>query len=588
MPARWRRWKLITAATVGAIALLYLVDIALSAGQIPRGVVVAGVDIGGLDRASAERRLRQEIQPRLDRPALVVADGHRAAVHPEAARIAMDWASTAQRAAQPSYSPWHRLVSLFVDRPVDPSVHGNDRAVATSLQPLRTAIDVRPREGSIRFEDGAPSPVDPVAGRRLDIERAARTVIERWAAGRPIELTVTELPVTTTPDGVRAALARFAKPAVSGPVTVEGRGIDVTLSPAAIGRVLTFEPDDAGGLTPKVPVGKLESAIGKDLAKTEKKSRDARIAFGKKKATVRPSVDGRAVDWTATAAGLVEVLPRQRDRVLEVTYVDTPAKLTEAELEKLDITEVIGEFTTSNFAYDSGINIRTVAKEVNGAIIKPGKTFSLNGYTGPRGLKQGYVAAAVIENGELSRAVGGGISQFATTLYNASYFAGMVDVEHTEHSFYISRYPVAREATVYQRPDGSSVIDLKFTNDSTTGVAIQTIWTPNAITVRLWGTERYKVKSITGAKRNFTGIPVKTKPWGQPCSPSSGVSGFTATDTRVIRDVAGKEVSRKSRTVVYRPLDAIRCAPPPKPEPKPEPEPSPKPKPSPKPSREPE
>ena len=50
----------------------------------------------------------------------------------------------------------------------------------------------------------------------------------------------------------------------------------------------------------------------------------------------------------------------------------------------------------------------------------------------------------------------------------------MADVEHKEHSFYISRYPAGREATVF---DDS--IDMKFRNDNPTGVMIQTVWTPS-------------------------------------------------------------------------------------------------------------
>ena len=70
----------------------------------------------------------------------------------------------------------------------------------------------------------------------------------------------------------------------------------------------------------------------------------------------------------------------------------------------------------------------------------------------------------MIQEGALAKAVGGGISQFATTLYNAAYFAGMGDVTHTPHSFYISRYPPGREATVF---DGE--IELAFSNDYPTG-----------------------------------------------------------------------------------------------------------------------
>ena len=107
------------------------------------------------------------------------------------------------------------------------------------------------------------------------------------------------------------------------------------------------------------------------------------------------------------------------------------------------------------------MNIRKTAEIVNGAMVAPGDTFSLNGYTGPRGAAQGFVESGIILNGRADKAVGGGISQFATTLYNAAYFAGMEDVAHTPHSYYISRYPAGREATVYE-----GAIDLKFKNTS--------------------------------------------------------------------------------------------------------------------------
>lgn len=572
------RW---IAAAVGAVGLLYLLDLVLSTGEVPRDVVVAGVDLGGLDRSSAQAKLEESLGPRLAAPAQVVTDGHTATVDPVAARIELDWNATLDKATERTVNPFERLKSLFVDREIAPVMRGDAGRIGAALAPLSKQIDRAPQEGGIWFEGATPVAIEPRSGRKLDIDRATRTVIDRWAWGAPIELTPTELGVKATPEGVGTALEEFARPATSGPVTLRAHGLDVPLSPGAIANVLTFEPNDHGGLTPHLPIAPMKKVLGKRLAPTEAEATDARFTFGKTKARIKPAVDGREVDWGATSGKLLAVLPLRDRRVLEVAYAHTPAELTGSQLKKLGIREVIGEFTTRDFADDSGINIRTVAKKVNGAIVRPGASFSLNGFTGRRGVKQGYVGAAVIENGELSRAVGGGISQFATTLYNASYFAGMVDVEHQEHSFYISRYPVAREATVFQNPNGSSVIDLRFRNEAETGVAIQTVWTPSSITVRLWGTKGVKVESITGDKRDFTGIPVKTIPWGQECTPSSGTAGFTASDTKVIRDLKGTELSRKARTVTYRPLAAVTCAP--KPEPKPSEEPA-KPKPSPKPS----
>ena len=93
----------------------------------------------------------------------------------------------------------------------------------------------------------------------------------------------------------------------------------------------------------------------------------------------------------------------------------------------------------------------------------------------------------------------------------------MGDVTHTPHSFYISRYPPGREATVF---DGE--IELAFSNDYPTGVLIQTVWTDSDITVRLWGTKHVQVESETSDRFDFTSPQVVVKPYGTSCSPSAG------------------------------------------------------------------
>ncbi len=57
--------------------------------------------------------------------------------------------------------------------------------------------------------------------------------------------------------------------------------------------------------------------------------------------------------------------------------------------------------------------------------------------------------SGIINTGRPDKAVGGGISQLATTLYNATYFAGMEDVDTTEHSYYIrgTRQPARRRCS---------------------------------------------------------------------------------------------------------------------------------------------
>ena len=115
----------------------------------------------------------------------------------------------------------------------------------------------------------------------------------------------------------------------------------------------------------------------------------------------------------------------------------------------LRITELVSEFTTPyNCCEPRVTNIQRAAEILDGTIIPAGGTFSLNDALGQRTLDRGFVLAPQIAAGRLEDAVGGGVSQVSTTIYNAAFFAGLELVAHTPHQFWISRYPEGREATL--------------------------------------------------------------------------------------------------------------------------------------------
>ncbi|GAA3022562.1 VanW family protein [Actinokineospora globicatena] len=560
----FRKPAIIAGAVVGALAVLYGLDLAISSGDVPRGTTVAGVEVGGMSQVEAERELRDKIEPRLTQPVSLKIGAVEEKLDPARSGLTLNWGATLEQAGDQPLNPFTRLSSLFGGtREVGVVTSTDDEALTGAIDRLKQAGTRAPAEGGIRFDGATPVAVEPAPGQELDTAKARSIIIDGWADGGALTLPVTSTPVKTTPEGVHAAL-EVAKVAVSGPVVVKGDGKDAKIEPAVIAAALTFEPVDGGGLNPKVDLVKVTDAVKPQLAPTEKEGKDAQVVFEGGAPTVTPSVDGTGVKYDTAFATLLDVLKKPDGREIKVEYTKAPAKVTTEQANQLGIKEVIGEFTTKGFATDSGINIRTVAAKVNGAIVKPGETFSLNGFTGPRTSAQGYVEAGVIKDGAPGREVGGGISQFATTLYNAAYFSGLKDAGHKEHSYYISRYPAAREATVFQNHDGSSVIDLKFTNDAQTGVAIQTIWTSGSITVKIWGTKRYDVESITGGRSAETAPQEKPGPTTGKCSPSNGAPGFTTSDTRVLREAGtGREIRRDTRTVRYNPQPKIVCGPPP-------------------------
>lgn len=146
--------------------------------------------------------------------------------------------------------------------------------------------------------------------------------------------------------------------------------------------------------------------------------------------------------------------------------------------------ERVARFTTYFDCCEARVtNIKLIAKAVDGYVVMPGETFSIDRVVGPRTSDKGYVPAPYLQNGEgKCCAVGGGVSQFGTTIHNAVFWGGYQIDYHRPHSGWISRYPLGIEATLVY-----SSIDYRFTNDTVTPIYIETSAASTSVTVELWG-----------------------------------------------------------------------------------------------------
>ncbi|HEX2152913.1 MAG TPA: VanW family protein [Acidimicrobiia bacterium] len=145
--------------------------------------------------------------------------------------------------------------------------------------------------------------------------------------------------------------------------------------------------------------------------------------------------------------------------------------------------ERVSRFTTYHDCCEPRVhNIQLIADTLDGYVVYPGEEFSVNDVVGPRTRAKGYVAAPVLCSGGLCEGIGGGISQFATTIFNAIFWGGYEEITHRPHSIWIDRYPVGIEATL-----GYPSLDVAFRNDTVTPVTIRTRHTATSITVELWG-----------------------------------------------------------------------------------------------------
>ena len=569
----WRRRAvLVPAGAVAVLAAAYGVDLAVAQGSIPRSTVVAGVDIGGLAPAAAATTLERDLAPSVAADRTVVADDVETTLSPAAAGLTLDVAGTVDAADDQPLNPWTRLVTLFSDREVTPVIAIEDTALSAQMESIAAQVDRVPVDATIVFEGTTPSAVAPADGRAMDRDGATDAITEALESGRnpqtPIDLPVEITPVRVDRAEAERVLEETARPAVAAPVAVVSPdgATSAEVPVAAIAASLTFTPEEDGELVVAIDSEALKAALGDLLSAFGTPPQDADFEISGAAARVVPSVDGTGVDPAKLAEQLLPVLASPAPRSVTAQLGPVPADFTTEEAEALGIKEQISTFTTRFTSPASGTNIRVVAAEVDGALVMPGETFSLNTFTGPRGTAQGYVEAAVIQNGELSKAVGGGISQFATTMFNAVFFAGLEDVYHKPHSFYISRYPAGREATVYE-----GAIDLQWRNDGDTGVYIDTAWTPSSVTVSFYGTKRFEIEAIEGPRTNHRQPTVQDKVDDGKCTPQPGIPGFDVTVTRVFRDLSsGAELRRENFQTRYAAEAIINCIPPATPAPVPE------------------
>ena len=561
---RWRRPAvLVPAGLLLVLGAAYGVDLLVAGDDVPRNTVVAGVDIGGLSPSAAATTLSDRLAPRVTADHVLTADDVQGVLSPATAGITLDVDGTVQAASGQPLNPWTRVVSLFGEREVEPVITGDETALTAQLDAFAETVDRAPADAGIAVEGTTATVVPPVTGRQLDRAAAADAVTEALASGgdpeTPIELPVATVEVQVDEAAAQQALDDVVTPALAAPVTVTGdNGTTAELGPEGIAGALVFTAGDGGTLDVTLDPAALQTALGDQLGAFGTPADDARFEVSGDTIAVVPSVDGTGIDPTALAASLLPVLQQPAPREVTASLGAVPADFTTDEANALGIVEQVSSFTTNFTSGASGTNIRVVAEFVDGAVVLPGETFSLNGYTGPRGEAQGYVPAGVINNGEFTQAVGGGISQFATTMFNAVFFAGLEDVYHKPHSYYISRYPAGREATVYY-----DSIDLQWRNDSPTGVYVQTEWVAGgSITVTFWGTKRYEIESVSSNRYNVRTPVVQEKPDDGSCSPQGGANGFDITVTRVFVDpVSGAQLSTEDFQTRYAAEPVIRCVP---------------------------
>ncbi|HAT1276715.1 TPA: hypothetical protein I8V79_001920 [Corynebacterium striatum] len=545
--------------TLGVIVGLLLIagiaytwDVIANQGKVPRATSVGGVDISSMERTAAVEKLERELGDVETKPVNVTSGEKSSQLVPAESGLTLNYQKAVDGIPDASYNPVTRLFSFVkATQEIPVAVDIDDTALDGALERVKNELSFAPKDGMLELNNGQLKVTKPVLGQTVEPDDLKNSITENWLDPAGVEVEPVEVEPAINDDAIEAMRTGDVAKALDNPLTINGENnVAGTLRKDEIAQFVSIEAKDAK-LELKVDTPKAQQLFEERMDGAQVPGQNAKISFSGDKMNVTPSVDGSIIDWEKTLKDFDKRV-KGDERTWDADYKPDPAEYTTEMAEKATFNDTVSEFSTGGFSGASGENIRRVAAQVDGAVVNPGETFSLNGYTGPRGTAQGYVESGIIINGHSGTAVGGGISQFATTLYNAAYFAGFEDVAHTPHSYYISRYPAGREATVYE---GS--IDLQFKNTTNTPVRIETDFGGGKITVRFKGVKTYNVESVNNG-RWATTQPTRMSV-GEDCSPSSGAPGFTTSDTRIIKDLSGREISRETTTTVYDPQPIVSC-----------------------------
>ncbi|MDP8970136.1 MAG: VanW family protein [Actinomycetota bacterium] len=536
---------------VAGIAVLAGLRLARS-GVLP-GVHVAEVEVGGLEEARlivavealARRRAGETLTAALGDKTVTVTNGELGYV--------LDVDATVERAlyrgrqGNPLAALADHLRAFGAATEVEPVERpGDDRLDAWVAGAVETLV-VPPAEGTLVFDGASVQRVDPRPGARVDREalvQHARAALLR--PGDDVVRPVTE-PVApaTTPADVDAVLAQ-ARQALSAPVRLSRNDGTFRFVPAEIGQVLEVRHETVDGtvrLRLGVNADRLVDLIPASTVEAfERDPVDARIDVSGGAVTISQSAEGFRFVPEAAAAQLLAIATGPGPREAQLDGEVVAPDLSTQEARSLNIAEPVATFTTHHRCCQSRVaNIHRFADLVDGAVVKPGETFSLNRHVGRRTAGKGFVEGGAILRGEYIEDVGGGVSQFATTFFNAAFFGGYDFVEYKPHSYYISRYPVGREATL-NYPN----VDLVIRNNSPHGILVKTSYTGTSVTVTLWGTKWVDVEAVTGQRVNFrqprTEVRVNPQlpPGSERVVQQAGDPGFDITVIRVLRFPDGR------------------------------------------------
>lgn len=573
------RTRIILASVATVILLLgavsYVKDQA-TPDTVARNVTVGGVALGGLNTADATLSLSAHENALLSSVGVFTVNGNEFRLTPASVELDVDVSAGVDAAMQArrkgaileKVQSW--FASFVSTESVALPVSFNDEVIAAELDIWESiAVETPAFDGSISVDDGEVVTRYPLPGVGVNRESGAALIRSTMSnlGTAPTVIPVINASSPLSNDQIDAAAAEMRR-MIGDPVVLRSddatfrmtfterqlaSSVRAAIDPASDSIEVYFDRDTVldilEPLRREFESSPIDALFDIDLNTGEY--------------TVIPGRSGVVLDVETLLTELKGAALGSGTGVFPVVVGARPKLTTEDAMAFTTMTKLGGFSTKYTQGQDRTLNIQRMSEDVDGAVVLAGEVFSINDHVGQRLEADGYVAAPAIINGapyccDHPANVGGGVSQFATTLFNAVFFSCLEDVEHQPHSLYFTRYPRGREATL-----GIPGPDVKFRNDTDYPVVIRSWYSEESVSVRIYGfnggleceSNTQDKEDIVAFDKEYMGDPDIAP--GQQRRERSGIDGFLQRVDRIMTFPDGSTEEDLHLIWRYRPLSEL-------------------------------
>lgn len=561
-------------------AIIAFTYAALNAGKVLPGVTIAGMSVAGLDPAAAEQRLRTKL-PDVRSGALNLEIGsleHRI-LYSEIGRdydidAIVSEAMSVGRGGNPIEQLIAQVGGMFGGVDLQPTVSFDSELLSGRVSAVAHAAQVTPTNATITLTDGSYFVTPGQDGMSVDVEEVVAQALAAVSGAATTDTWVviepTVIPADVATPAAEAAVAR-AELVIASPLILTAASQSSTISQDTLRQWVTLEETSPGVWTLIVDSEPARALVAQLKAQVDQPAVEAEFRFDGGEPVAVAGAVGYELNAIGSVDAIVAALTGRADGTA-VSQVTLPVDSTEPAFTTAQVqalvgrVELLGSWTTNYVPSprnNDGINIRRPTELIDGFVVQPGGEFDFIDVAGPITRANGYGDGAAIIRGNTREegVLGGGLCSASTTIYNAALRAGFQLGARRNHAYYIDRYPVGLDATIWI--SGSYRQTVEFFNDSEYPVVIRGINKKRKVTYEIWGVSDGRTVSLSDAvvtnEREASEFFEFTDslPGRVTERKEYRADGFTSVVTRTVRDAAGNVIHTDTIRSSYRRVDGI-------------------------------